>query len=50
MPFINLFLKNHKMNIQSEVEEMNNFSISDEKYKTVTQKCNEILENAKGNE
>lgn len=36
--------------IQSEVEEMNNFSISDEKYKTVTQKCNEILENAKGNE
>jgi len=36
--------------IQSEVEEIRNFSMSDEQYKTVTQKCNEILENAKGNE
>ena len=27
---------------------MRNFSMSDEQYKTVTQKCNEILENTKG--
>lgn len=36
--------------ISSEVEKIKNFSMSDEKYKTVTQKCNEILENEKGNE
>ena len=36
--------------ISSEVEKIKNFSMSDEKYKTVTQKCNEFSENAKGNE
>lgn len=52
MPFISKKSQDEYLlrDIQSEVEEMNNFSISDEKYKTVTQKCNEILENAKGNE